>query len=244
MKSLLIVESPTKVKTLSKFLGKEFTIKASVGHVKDLPKKELGVDVDNDLEPTYVVIEGKEKVLRELKKAAKGAERILLGPDPDREGEAIAWHIADELNGSSAGVFRVEFNEITEKAVNEAIRNPREIDMNLVDAQQARRILDRLVGYKLSPLLWRKVRRGLSAGRVQSVALRLVVDREREVEAFKPKEYWSITAKVEGKEPPPFDARLFHVDGKKAYHKYSSAGGIKEAQVHCQEDNAYCPAAL
>ncbi|GBD96474.1 MAG TPA: type I DNA topoisomerase [Nitrospirae bacterium] len=216
MKSLLIVESPTKVKTLSKFLGKNFTIKASVGHIKDLPKKELGVDVENNLAPTYVVIEGKEKILKDLKKAAKTAEKIFLGPDPDREGEAIAWHIAGELNGASGKVYRVEFNEITEKAVTEAIRNPRKVDMNLVDAQQARRILDRLVGYKLSPLLWRKVRRGLSAGRVQSVALRLVVDREKEIEAFKPKEYWSITATLEGKEPPPFDAKLFHIDQKKA----------------------------
>jgi DNA topoisomerase-1 len=216
MKSLLIVESPTKVKTLSKFLGNKFTIKASVGHIKDLPKKELGVDIENDLAPTYVVIEGKEKVMKELKKAAKKADRIFLGPDPDREGEAIAWHIAEELNGSSEKVFRVEFNEITEKAVTEAINNPRKLDMNLVDAQQARRILDRLVGYKLSPLLWRKVRRGLSAGRVQSVAVRLVVDREREIEAFKTVEYWSITAALEGKEPPPFDAKLFQVSGKKA----------------------------
>lgn len=215
MKSLLIVESPTKVKTLSKFLGKDFTIKASVGHIKDLPKKELGVDIENNLTPTYVVIEGKEKVLKELKKAAKSAERIYLGPDPDREGEAIAWHIAEELNGASNKVYRVEFNEITEKAVTEAIKHPRKIDMNLVDAQQARRILDRLVGYKLSPLLWRKVRRGLSAGRVQSVAVRLVVDREKEIEAFVSDEYWSITAALEGHEPPRFEAKLFSIDREK-----------------------------
>jgi len=210
MKSLLIVESPTKVKTLSKFLGKDFTIKASVGHIKDLPKKELGVDVENDLALTYVVIEGKEKIMKELKKAAKKVDRIFLAPDPDREGEAIAWHIAGELK------FRVEFNEITEKAVTEAIKNPRKIDLGLVDAQQARRVLDRLVGYKLSPLLWRKVRRGLSAGRVQSVALRLVVDREKEIRAFNAVEYWSITAGLEGKEPPPFDAKLFKISDKKA----------------------------
>jgi DNA topoisomerase-1 len=215
MKSLLIVESPTKVKTLSKFLGKNFTIKASVGHIKDLPKKELGVDVENNMSPTYVVIEGKEKVLKDLKKAAKSAENIYLGPDPDREGEAIAWHIAEELNGASKNVFRVEFNEITEKAVTEAIKHPRKIDMNLVDAQQARRVLDRLVGYKLSPLLWRKVRRGLSAGRVQSVAVRLVVDREKEIEAFNTVEYWSITAALEGNEPPQFEAKLFSIDKKK-----------------------------
>lgn len=216
MKSLLIVESPTKVKTLSKFLGRDFTIKASVGHIKDLPKKELGVDIENGLALKYVVIEGKEKVMRELKKEAKKADRIFLAPDPDREGEAIAWHIAGELNGDSAKVFRVEFNEITEKAVTEAIEHPRKLDMGLVDAQQARRVLDRLVGYKLSPLLWRKVRRGLSAGRVQSVALRLVVDREKEINAFTPVEYWSITADLEGKEPPPFEAKLFRIDGNKA----------------------------
>jgi DNA topoisomerase-1 len=216
MKSLLIVESPTKVKTLGKFLGKGFSIKASVGHIKDLPKKELGVDIEHDLAPTYIVIEGKEKVLRELKKAAKGADRIYLAPDPDREGEAIAWHIATELNGAGEKIYRVEFNEITEKAVTDAINHPRKIDMNLVDAQQARRVLDRLVGYKLSPLLWHKVRRGLSAGRVQSVAVRLVVDREREIEAFIPREYWSITASLEGKAPPPFDAKLFNVNQEKA----------------------------
>ncbi len=215
MKSLLIVESPTKVKTLSKFLGKDFTIKASVGHIKDLPKKELGVDVDNNLEPTYVVIEGKEKILKDLKKAAKKADLIYLAPDPDREGEAIAWHIAEELSGDPDKVFRVEFNEITEKAVTEAIKNPRKLNMNLFDAQQARRILDRLVGYKLSPLLWRKVRRGLSAGRVQSVSVRLVADREREIEAFNSVEYWSVTANFEGANPPPFDAKLFHIDGEK-----------------------------
>jgi DNA topoisomerase-1 len=215
MKSLLIVESPTKVKTLSKFLGKDFIIKASVGHIRDLPKKELGVDIENNLSPTYVVIEGKEKILKDLKKAAKSVEKIYLGPDPDREGEAIAWHIAEELNGASDKVLRVEFNEITEKAVTDAIKHPRKIDMNLVDAQQARRILDRLVGYKLSPLLWRKVRRGLSAGRVQSVSVRLVVDREKEIEAFITEEYWSITAAMEGSEPPQFEAKLFSMDQKK-----------------------------
>jgi len=229
MKSLLIVESPAKVRTLNKFLGKEFVIKASIGHVKDLPKKELGVDVENKFKPTYVVIEGKGKVLKELKKFAKNVDRVFLGPDPDREGEAIAWHIAEELNGNSEQIFRVEFNEITERAVTEAIKNPRRINMNLVDAQQARRVLDRLVGYKLSPLLWRKVRRGLSAGRVQSVALRLVVDREREIEAFKSEEYWSITATFEGKEPPPFNARLFQIDGQKADIKNEAeAKGIVE----------------
>ncbi|MBI4838220.1 MAG: type I DNA topoisomerase [Nitrospirae bacterium] len=230
MKSLLIVESPAKAKTLNKFLGSGFSIKASVGYVKDLPAKELGVDVEKDFKPTYVVIGGKEKVLKELKKAAKESDRVFLAPDPDREGEAIAWHIAEELNGNSGKVFRVTFNEITEKAVTEAIKHPRRIDLNLVDAQQARRVLDRLVGYKLSPLLWRKVRRGLSAGRVQSVALRLVVDREREITAFIPVEYWSITATLEGKEPPFFHARLFQINGQKADIKNEQeAAGILQA---------------
>ena len=230
MKSLLIVESPTKVKTLSKFLGKDFTIKASVGHIKDLPKKELGVDIENDLALTYVVIEGKEKVMKDLKKAAKNVDMVFLAPDPDREGEAIAWHIAGELNVSPDKIVRVEFNEITEKAVTEAIKHPRQIDMGLVDAQQARRVLDRLVGYKLSPLLWRKVRRGLSAGRVQSVALRLVVDREKEIRAFNAVEYWSITANLEGKEPPPFEAKLFKIDDRKAeINNEAEAKGILDA---------------
>jgi DNA topoisomerase-1 len=225
MKLLLIVESPAKVKTLSKFLGKDFTIKASIGHVKDLPTKELGVDVDKNYEPTYVVIQGKEKVLRDLKKAGKKADKIYLGPDPDREGEAIAWHVAEELNGDSDKVLRVEFNEITEKAVKDALKNPRRIDRSLFDAQQARRVLDRLVGYKLSPLLWRKVRRGLSAGRVQSVALRLVVEREKEIDAFKSEEYWSVTASCEGQNPPPFQAKLFQINGSKVQIKNETEAG-------------------
>ncbi|UCF86746.1 MAG: type I DNA topoisomerase, partial [Nitrospiraceae bacterium] len=233
MKSLIIVESPAKVKTLSKFLGKDFTIKASVGHVKDLPTKQLGVDVEKNFEPTYVVIGGKEKILKELKKAAKGVDKIFLGPDPDREGEAIAWHVAEELNGDSDKVLRVEFNEITERAVKGAIQNPRKIDKSLFNAQQARRVLDRLVGYKLSPLLWRKVRRGLSAGRVQSVALRIVVEREREIEAFKSEEYWSITAMFEGQSPPPFQAKLFHIEGKKFTIKSEKeAKGIVDDLAH------------
>jgi DNA topoisomerase-1 len=229
MKSLLIVESPAKVRTLSKFLGKDIAIKASIGHVKDLPTKELGVDIDNNFIPTYVVIQGKEKVLKDLKKAAKGTEKIFLGPDPDREGEAIAWHIAEELNGDSERILRVEFNEITEKAVKEALKNPRRINRNLFDAQQARRILDRLVGYKLSPLLWRKVRRGLSAGRVQSVALRLIVEREREIEAFQTEEYWSITATFEGSTPPLFHAKLLRINNQKIHIKDEKAAkGIVE----------------
>ena len=173
MKSLVIVESPAKAKTINKILGKDFSVKASVGHIRDLPSKEFAVDVENDFTPKYVVIPGKEKVIRELRKAAKNADNIFLAPDPDREGEAIAWHIASEIRKGAKGdkegvrLFRVTFNEITARAVREAIKNPKQIDGNKVDAQQARRILDRIVGYKLSPLLWKKVRRGLSAGRVQ-----------------------------------------------------------------------------
>lgn len=217
MNSLVIVESPAKAKTINKILGKEFTVRASVGHVKDLPKKELGVDVENNFTPQYVVIPGKEKIIKELKKASKEADRVFLAPDPDREGEAIAWHIASEISDKKSKtlnekIYRIIFNEITERAVREAIKNPEKIDMNKVEAQQARRILDRLVGYGLSPLLWRKVRRGLSAGRVQSVAVRVVVDREREIEAFKSEEYWSINSEFEGSKPPKFWARLSKIN--------------------------------
>ncbi|MEJ2695353.1 MAG: type I DNA topoisomerase, partial [Candidatus Sulfobium sp.] len=215
-KSLVIVESPAKAKTISKILGKDFEVKASVGHVKDLPVKEMGIDIENDFEPNFLIIPGKEKVIRELKKASKGAAAVYLAPDPDREGEAIAWHIAEEVDGRKKSIFRIRFNEITKDAVREAIRNPGSIDMQKVDAQLARRVLDRLAGYELSPLLWRKVRRGLSAGRVQSVAVRLVVDREREIEAFKPEEYWSINAEFEGSSRPQFWARLARYDGRKA----------------------------
>ncbi len=227
MKSLVIVESPAKAKTINKFLGRDFVVKASVGHIKDLPSNKIGVEVDNNFEPQYVVIKGKEKVIRELKKAAKEAEEVFLAPDPDREGEAIAWHIAEELNGNSKKLFRIIFNEITPRAVLDAIKKPGRIDMNKVEAQQARRILDRLVGYNLSPLLWKKVRRGLSAGRVQSVALRLLVEREREIEAFRPEEYWSITAMLEGSIPPAFAARLWKVKDEKVEIKTADeANGI------------------
>src|SRR6188474_3091253 len=215
-KSLVIVESPAKANTINKYLGKDFVVKASLGHVKDLPKSKLGVDVKNDFEPVYDVIPGKEKVIKELRAAAKTADRILLAADPDREGEAICQHLKEILDGSKAEVFRVLFNEITPKAIRAAIEAPGRINQNVVDAQQARRILDRLVGYQISPLLWDKVRRGISAGRVQTVALRLIVDREREVQAFVPKEYWSIIAKLEGHEPPQFEARLVKVKGKAA----------------------------
>jgi DNA topoisomerase I len=216
-KSLLIVESPTKVNTLKKIVGKDFVIKASVGHLKDLPKKKLGVDVDNDFAPEYITIRGKGKILSELKAAAKKADHIYLAPDPDREGEAIAYHIGNEVAKFTKGkIYRVSFNEITKKAVKNALDNPTELNINRVYAQQARRILDRLVGYKISPILWKKIHRGLSAGRVQSVALRLVVDREREIQAFNPVEYWSITLDVEGKTPPPFESKLFKINDEKA----------------------------
>src|SRR5436190_64864 len=215
-KSLVIVESPAKANTINKYLGKEFIVKASLGHVKDLPKSKLGVDIENDFEPVYEVIPGKEKVIKELRAAAKGADRILLAADPDREGEAICQHLRETLDGSKAEVFRVLFNEITPKAIRAAVEKPGRINQNIVDAQQARRILDRLVGYQISPLLCDKVRRGISAGRVQTVALRLIVEREREIQAFVPKEYWSIIAKLEGHEPPQFEARLAKVKGKAA----------------------------
>jgi DNA topoisomerase I len=222
-KGLVIVESPTKAKTIEKYLGKGYTVEASLGHVKDLPKSTLGVDIDNDFETEYIVIPGKEKVLAKLKKLAAGMDTIYLAPDPDREGEAIAAHLAEELGdvkkkkkkGDKKGekngherFRRVTFNEITQRAVREAFEHPRDIDQHLVDAQQARRVLDRLVGYQVSPLLWDKVRRGLSAGRVQTVALRLIVEREREIKAFEKKEYWTIDANLAAARPPAFDARF------------------------------------
>jgi len=218
-KSLVIVESPAKAKTINKYLGKDYEVEASLGHVKDLPKSILGVDIKNDFEPDYEIIPGKEKVVAKLKKLAKSAAAVYLAPDPDREGEAIAAHLAEELSGDGAGrkkkksgngipFHRVSFNEITKRAVQEAFQHPRQIDRNLVDAQQTRRVLDRLVGYQVSPLLWDKVRRGLSAGRVQTVALRLIVEREREIKAFDKKEYWTIDAHLAAAKPPAFDARF------------------------------------
>ncbi len=217
MKSLVIVESPAKAKTIGKYLGKDYTVKASVGHIMDLPKSKLGVDVEKDFEPRYIVIKGKAPIVKELKAAAKKADRILLATDPDREGEAIAAHIAEVISGSikHEEVYRVLFNEITKKAILLAIEHPGKVDVNKVDAQQARRILDRLVGYQISPLLWKKVRRGLSAGRVQSVALRLICEREEEIKAFVPEEFWSLTALLEGKTPPQFEAKLLKKDEEK-----------------------------
>src|SRR5439155_24152387 len=214
-KNLVIVESPAKAKTINKFIGKDYIVKASVGHVRDLPKSELGVD-EVTFEPTYEVLEGKEKVVSELKAAAKKADAVFIASDPDREGEAIGWHVMNLLGGESKKVRRILFHEITKNAVLKAINNPTIIDMNKVNAQQARRVLDRLVGYKLSPLLWDKVRRGLSAGRVQSVAMKMIVDREEEIKAFVPQEYWTFAANLEANNPPPFIAKLSKIDGKKA----------------------------
>src|SRR3989442_1918484 len=213
-KSLVIVESPAKANTINKYLGAEYVVKASLGHVKDLPKSKLGVDIENNFEPVYDLIPGKEKVVKELRTAAKGAERIFLAADPDREGEAICQHLKEILDDHKGEVFRVLFNETTPKAIRAAMEKPGRINQHIVDAQQARRILDRLVGYQISPLLWDKVRRGISAGRVQTVALRMIVEREREILAFTPEEYWSIIAKLEGREPPPFSARLVKIKGK------------------------------
>ncbi len=212
---LVIVESPAKAKTIGKYLGKNYTVKACMGHLRDLPKSKLGVDPDNDFEPVYQPIKGKEEIIRELKKAAKAADTVYLATDPDREGEAISWHLKQLLELPDEKTRRVTFNEITKKVVQESIQTPRAIDQNLVDAQQARRILDRLVGYQLSPLLWKKIRRGLSAGRVQSVATRMVDDREREIEAFEPEEYWTLDANLL-RESKLFSARYHGKNGKKA----------------------------
>jgi DNA topoisomerase-1 len=213
-KSLVVVESPAKAKTINKYLGRDYKVVASMGHVRDLPKSKLGVDVDEGFEPSYEVIASRKKVLKELKDEAKKSSDIFIATDPDREGEAIGWHLAEELGtGNKKKIRRLMFNEITKKGVLAALEKPTAIDKKMVDAQQARRVLDRLVGYKISPLLWDKVRRGLSAGRVQSVALKLVCDREREITAFVPEEYWNLTARLAGAVPPEFDARLLKKGG-------------------------------
>src|SRR5215471_3098348 len=236
-KALVVVESPSKAKTINKYLGTGYKVVASVGHIKDLPKKGIGIDFDNNFEPTYEVIPGKEKVIKELKAAAKTADTIYVATDPDREGEAIGWHIKEELEGrgkSRKTVRRVMFNEITKTAIQDSFNHPIDIDENLVNAQQARRLLDRIVGYQVSPLLWDKVRRGLSAGRVQSVALRLVVEREREIEAFTATEYWTILANLSAQLPPAFDARLLRIDEKSV--KTSDFGeDLKPSEVHIKE---------
>ncbi len=231
MQNLVVVESPTKAKTLQKYLGADYQVEASMGHVRDLPKSELGVDIDNNFDPKYIIPRDKKKRVNELKKIAQGAKTIWLATDPDREGEAIAWHINHIFDKKKGEAHRVVFHEITEGAIKEAFKHPQNINLKLVDAQQARRVLDRLVGYKLSPLLWKKVKRGLSAGRVQSVALRLIVEREREIEAFKQEEYWSIEALLEKIEnvKASFYALLIEKNGKKIVIKNEA-----QAKEHVQ----------
>ncbi|MBC8016103.1 MAG: type I DNA topoisomerase [Sporomusaceae bacterium] len=229
-KALVIVESPAKAKTIEKFLGKNYTVRASMGHLRDLPKSQFGVDVDKDFTPKYINIRGKGDIIKSLKNAAKGADKVFLASDPDREGEAIAWHLAHILNIPEDQACRIEFNEITKPTVQNAVKHPRPINLEKVDAQQARRLLDRMVGYQLSPLLWRKVRKGLSAGRVQSVAVGIICDREKEIQAFVTEEYWSVTAKIREKPRASlFDAQLISIDGKKAkVDNIDQAEGIKE----------------
>jgi DNA topoisomerase-1 len=230
-KNLVIVESPAKAKTLEKYLGRDFQVKASVGHIVDLPKSKLGVNIEKGFAPDFHVIQGKKKVIQELRQAAKGKENIYLASDPDREGEAIAWHIADQIGKDHHRFHRVLINEITRKAVQDAIAHPQKLDRRKFDAQITRRILDRLVGYQISPILWKKVRRGLSAGRVQSVAVRLVCEREKDIRAFVPQEYWSLTALLQGKIEPSFEARLVQWRGEKIDNKKSRI----ESQARIQE---------
>ncbi|MFP4397906.1 MAG: type I DNA topoisomerase, partial [Desulfonatronovibrio sp.] len=225
-KDLIIVESPAKVKTIKKFLGKDYLVEASVGHIRDLPKKTLGVNEDAGFEPEYEIIYGKKKVVTKLQQSAKKSERIFLAPDPDREGEAIAWHIAELIKKQNSNITRIQFNEITSRAVKEALKHPRELNKDLFNAQQARRVLDRLVGYKISPLLWSKVKRGISAGRVQSVALRMIVERERERQAFNPEEYWVFKALLSNAAKQDFESQLWKIDNKKAH-----VGSEKEARA-------------
>ncbi|MBN2718737.1 MAG: type I DNA topoisomerase [Deltaproteobacteria bacterium] len=234
-KSLVIVESPAKARTIRKYLGASYTVKASLGHVKDLPKSKMGVSIDKDFLPEYRIIPGKRKILNELVKSARTSDNVYLALDPDREGEAIAWHIYEELDAPSEKVHRVLFNEITKKGITEGLQNPHPINIKRFESQQARRILDRLVGYEISPILWKKVRRGLSAGRVQSVALRLVVDREAEIDAFVPQEYWKIGANLEASLPPAFLARYYGKDGRKLeIEEGDTAGQIKSELENAQ----------
>ncbi len=226
-KSLVVVESPTKAKTLSKFLGSDYVVKATVGHVKDLPQNDLGIDIEHGFKPRYGVIYGKKKIIKELKKASEDVGKVYLAPDPDREGEAIAWHIREVLNGNRRRFYRVLISELTRRGVLDAIQRAGPLRQGLYDAQQARRVLDRLVGYKISPLLWREIRRGLSAGRVQSVTVRLICEREREIWAFKPREYWTITATLRSQhDHKPFEAKLAKIKGKKP--KISSRQEVDE----------------
>ena len=212
---LVIVESPAKAKTIKKFLGRSYKVEATMGHVRDLPKSQLGVNIEEDFEPKYITIRGKGELLSKLRKVVKTADKVYLATDPDREGEAISWHLIHALKLDKKNTQRITFNEITKNAVKNSIKEAREIDMNLVDAQQARRVLDRIVGYQISPLLWRKIRKGLSAGRVQSVALRLICDREEEINNFIPEEYWSIEAKFVDKENRSIESKFYGLKDKK-----------------------------
>ena len=223
--SLIVVESPAKVKTIKKFLGPNYQVMASVGHVKDLPKSSLGIDIQKDFTPTYQVMDAKKKVLSEIRKASENSDQIYLAPDPDREGEAIAWHIAEEVGLKKKPIYRVLFNDLTKGTVISALEHPTQLDFNKYEAQQTRRILDRLVGYQISPILWDKVQRGLSAGRVQSVAVRIICDREEEIRRFVSEEYWNLTAVLSGKSPQAFEARLVKIEGRKA--KLSSEADVK-----------------
>ena len=235
-KYLVIVESPAKVKTIKKFLGSNYEVMASQGHVRDLPKSQMGIDVENDFEPKYITIRGKGEILAALRKEAKKADKVYLATDPDREGEAISWHLSKALKLEDKDIYRITFNEITKTAVKAAIKDARKIDMNLVDAQQARRALDRVVGYSISPVLWAKIKRGLSAGRVQSVALRIICDRENEIDAFIPEEYWTMDAvlDVEG-EKKPVTAKFYgDVNGKIDIKNKEQMEDIKKKLEGCE----------
>ena len=214
-KPLIVVESPTKIRTIKKYVGRDYNVAATVGHIKDLPAREIGIDLDNNFKPKYTTIPGKKKIITELKKSAGNAQDIYLAPDPDREGEAIAWHTSEVLKKKGRKFHRVLFHELTKNAVLQALATPEDLDLNKYEAQQTRRILDRLVGYQISPILWRKIQGGLSAGRVQSVAVRIICERERAIQAFTPVEYWSITAHLEGEDPPAFSAKLTREDNQK-----------------------------
>src|SRR5690625_1445179 len=231
---IVIVESPAKARTIERYLGKNYTVKASMGHVRDLPRSQMGVDVENNFTPKYITIRGKGDVLKELRQAAKKAKKIYLAADPDREGEAIAWHLAYALKMDDTSDCRVVFNEITEDAIQESFKQPRSINMDLVDAQQARRILDRLVGYNISPLLWKKIRRGLSAGRVQSVAVKLIIDRENEIENFVPEEYWSIESDFL-KDKEQFEGKFYGLDGKK--YELKTKDDVDKVMEYLDGDN-------
>ena len=232
-KYLVIVESPAKVKTIKKFLGSNYDVEASNGHVRDFPKSQFGIDVENDFEPKYITIRGKGELLAGLRKAAKKADKIYLATDPDREGEAISWHLMQALKEDPAKMRRITFNEITKTAVKNSIKHPRELDMNLVDAQQARRMLDRMVGYSISPLLWAKVKRGLSAGRVQSAALRIICDREEEINSFIPEEYWTLDGefKIRG-EKKTLQAKFYGTDKKLNIHNKKEMDDLLKKLEH------------